>query len=322
MSALLVCAGSLNIDLIAAVPALPGHDGRVTAAPFERRLGGMAGNAAGAAARLQADWPLQVVLVAPLGTDSDSRWAEEELTARGIDTAWLDRHSLPSTPRCVILVEPDGSRAIVTEPTQLDYACLDACLAAYAAHPEPRLLYSEGHHLPWAGESVRRAYQQGWRLAVDIDGWPLSALNPAVLAELAGLCACVFLNRDYAEHLYADPIPALSALAQRTGTLFLLTLGADGAVVIAPDQAAVAVPARRVQVVDSTGAGDVFAGVFLNAWLHGLEPVAATRYATLAATLSTTAAGALGYPFTGAELTALAQKKPEQEMFGSTLLER
>lgn len=310
MSALLVCAGSLNVDWIAAVPTLPGHDGRVTAAPFQRHLGGMAANAAGAAARLRSYWPLHVVLVAPLGAASESGQVEAELQERGIDTRWLDRHSLPYTPRCVILVEPDGARAIVTEPTYLDYACLEACLAAHAAYPAARLLYSEGHHVPWAWESISRARRAGWQIAVDIDGWPLAELNQAVLGKLAELCACVFLNRACAEQLYADPAPrldgpavtALGALARRHGTLFLLTLGADGAVLIAPDRLPVAVPARQVAVQDSTGAGDVCAGVFLAGWLHGLAPVTAARYATLAASLSTTAAGALGYPFTGAEL--------------------
>ena len=88
---------------------------------------------------------------------------------------------------------------------------------------------------------------------------------------------------------------ALDALTRRFGTTFLLTLGARGAVLIEPGAPALAVPALAVNTVDTTGAGDVFAGVFLAAWLNGRGKPQAARIACRAASLSTTAKGALGY---------------------------
>ena len=313
---LLLCTGSLNIDIIAAVPEFPRRDGRITAQPFQQRLGGMAGNAACAAAALGDCWPHRVLLVAPIGNDSNSSWAENELQTRGVATDWLDRNSTPYTPRCVILVEPDGARTIVTEPTRLLYTRIDACLDACQEHRSRKLIYAEGHHLPWMQEQLVHARNLGWRIAVDIDGMPLERLSQTYFEAIVLDSDIVFLNTLYAETLFADPKPGpssqsvarLQTLADCGTTLILLTLGAAGALLISPMSTPLKLPTLRVEVKDTTGAGDVFAGVFCAAWLCEIPPARAAAYATLAATLSTTALGAVGYLATAAELEAQLQE--------------
>lgn len=53
------------------------------------------------------------------------------------------------------------------------------------------------------------------------------------------------------------------------------------------------VPALRVRVVDSTGAGDVFRGAFIHALLRGDSPEAMLRFANAAAAVSCTKEGAM-----------------------------
>ena len=313
---LLLCTGSLNIDIIAAVPEFPQREGRITAQPFQQRLGGMAGNAACAAAALGDRWPLQVLLVAPSGDGGASNWAEDELKTRGVCIDWLDRDSTPYTPRCVILVEPDGARTIVTEPTRLRYTRIDECLEVLQEHSGRKLIYAEGHHSPWMQEQLAHARRLGWRIAIDIDGMPFEYLSQAYVEAIVRDSDIVFLNRLYAETLFDDPHPGphshstqrLQMLADSEATLILLTLGAAGALLISPTSTPLMIPAPDVKVKDTTGAGDVFAGVFCAAWLCEIAPEQAVVCATLAASMSTTALGAVAYVPTAAELEARLQE--------------
>jgi len=70
-------------------------------------------------------------------------------------------------------------------------------------------------------------------------------------------------------------------------------MGAQGALLLEGDRV-YRVPALRVDVVDTTGAGDVFRGAFIAALLRGLAPDAVLRFANAAAALSCTKAGAIG----------------------------
>jgi 2-dehydro-3-deoxygluconokinase len=71
-----------------------------------------------------------------------------------------------------------------------------------------------------------------------------------------------------------------------------LTLGAQGALVATAERRArVAAPA--VTALDPTGAGDCFDGAFLAEYLRCADPVAAGRYAAVAAALSTRGYGAV-----------------------------
>jgi sugar/nucleoside kinase (ribokinase family) len=70
------------------------------------------------------------------------------------------------------------------------------------------------------------------------------------------------------------------------GTTVVVTRGPEGAIAIEPDGRTVEVPARIVDVVDPTGAGDLFAAAYVWADLAGHELEARLRLATSYASLS------------------------------------
>ena len=84
----------------------------------------------------------------------------------------------------------------------------------------------------------------------------------------------------------------------------LLTRGAAGAVLLRPGLAPVPVAAPVVNVVDATGAGDAFVGLFLAFWLSKSDPEAALNQAVQGASLSLTALGAQGRLVSAHEVTA------------------
>jgi sugar/nucleoside kinase (ribokinase family) len=135
---------------------------------------------------------------------------------------------------------------------------------------------------------------------VDIDELDDEWFAAARFHEMLGFLDVVFINRNCAGMLFPGSdsngwCTRLSELAAATATLIVLTLGAQGSVLMAAQQPPLDIPPRIVDSVDTTGAGDVFAGIFLSIWLHGLAPSEAAAYASIGAALSTTARGAQGY---------------------------
>lgn len=298
---LLLCTGCLNLDISARLNAPPAADSRLMTTGFQRSLGGMTANVACAAVAVSAAQAVQVKLLAPCGRDSEGDWLCQQLTQKGIDISWLDRSSSTKTHHCLILVQADGRRMIVSEPTRLDLQQLRSALVRLVDYPGPRLLYLDGFHASRAQEYAHSARQQGWRTAMDMDELEPALQTPKALRQLIQHAfELVFMNQSCASTLaesdaQRDWLALLEPLCATTGSTLLLTLGAQGALLLTPDRPALPIPAPAVQAVDTTGAGDICAGTFLANWGRGLSAVQAARRACVAASLSTTGLGALGY---------------------------
>ncbi len=179
--------------------------------------------------------------------------------------------SMP-TGRCLILVTPDAQRTMNTCPGashELDVAALDEALIASAS-----ILYLEGYL--WGPEKPRAAMLKAVEIAHRAGREVAFTLSESVCiaGRREGFAAMIdgggvdllFANQDEALQLTgrADPDSALSELAAKVDTL-VVTRGADGATAISNGER-ISIPAAPVaQVVDTTGAGDLFAAGFLAA---------------------------------------------------------
>ena len=176
------------------------------------------------------------------------------------------------TGRCLILVTPDAQRTMNTCPGAshlLAVAALDEALIASAA-----ILYLEGYL--WGPEKPRAAMLKAVEIAHRAGREVAFTLSESVCiaGRREGFAAMIdgggidllFANQDEALQLTgrADPDSALSELAAKVSTL-VVTRGADGATAIANGER-ISIPAAPVvNVVDTTGAGDLFAAGFLAA---------------------------------------------------------
>lgn len=188
-----------------------------------------------------------------------------------------------ATGRSLVLVTPDGERTMATHlgvASTLAPEDLDEDLVARA-----EIVYVEGYlwDAPSAKETVRRAIS----VAHARDGLvALSASDPfcverhrrELLDLLHGDVDLLFCNEEEALLLFGSPdLDHAVASIDETGLLAAVTRGADGCVVVMADRT-VEVPAEAVEnVVDTTGAGDMFAAGFLYGLTHGLDPVSCAQ---------------------------------------------
>ena len=125
----------------------------------------------------------------------------------------------------------------------------------------------------------------------------LVVLNPAPAVEdlraFEGLVDVLVPNEGEAAALTAltDPRAAAEELRRRLGGDVVVTLGDRGSLVLR-DEGCVLVPAHVVDAIDTVGAGDTFCGSLGARLAAGDDLVAAARYASAAAALSVTIAGA------------------------------
>jgi sugar/nucleoside kinase (ribokinase family) len=203
----------------------------------------------------------------------------------GTSTAGTGTADGPGTGRSMVLVTPDGERTMATylgAATVLAPDGLDTDLVSRA-----QIVYVEGYL--WdsepAKESVRRAIAEAHAANGLV---ALSASDPFCverhrrdfLSLLQDDLDLLFCNEDEANLLFGSTslAQALDSLSE-TGLLAAVTRGAAGSVIVTPD-GIVEIPAEPVEeVVDTTGAGDLYAAGFLYGLTHGRDPLASAKLA-------------------------------------------
>lgn len=287
MSPTLLAAGYINIDVVAVVDSLPEFGGRVTARSISRSPGGMTANMACAAARLG----LRTRLFGSVGCDAEGAHALNELQRFGVDTDDVVRTD-SATTTALVLLTPGGERAIVSEPMLFHYGPLEAALESLE-DKERACLHVDGYRLPEALHILNKARSAGICISSDLDGIEARELEESI-EQIAASLDAVFLNRRLAQAIAPTPQSAAERLLDLGVGTAAITLGNEGVLVAEQQQIALLHP-PPTEVRDTTGAGDVFAGAFLAAWLEGGDAGQAGRFAVAASAISVSGEGARGH---------------------------
>lgn len=279
--------GSINIDLVCRTAHLPRPGETVPGSDYELIPGGKGANQALAARRAGAS----VRMVGAVGGDDMAAIALAELERDGVDLGALVRRG-PTTGMAVITVDSHAENTIVLSPganARLKASDLDAVLPGAG---DTLLLQME---VPFAESlaAARAARAAGARVLLSIA--PFLPIEREALAEADIILVNETEAADLARHLGlpvgASGAETVATLSEALGRSVIATLGAEGAVA-ASDGATIAVPALEVVPVDTTGAGDTFAGVLAALLDQGESLETALQFASAAGSLSCTKAGA------------------------------
>ncbi|MCV7367076.1 ribokinase [Mycolicibacterium duvalii] len=265
--------GSVNADLIFTVEELPRAGQTVLASGLTTVPGGKGANQAVAAARAGAE----VALVAALGSDATAGDLRRHLLDNGVDVTAVGTVSGPSGT-AVIAVDAAAENTIVVAPGANAHLSAGSPGLREAVTVADVVLLQLEIPLETAVAAARMARTAG---AVVLVNASPGGYDPAQLAALAAHSDVVIVNDSEAPGWLDDDRLLVEHL--------VITRGARGARHITAGRAH-DIPAPAVRPVDTTGAGDVFAGVLAAHWPIG--PEVALPRACAAGALATLVAGA------------------------------
>jgi sugar/nucleoside kinase (ribokinase family) len=212
-----------------------------------------------------------------------------DLRATGVAFTTPPAKDGPPTGRCLILITPDAQRTMSTflgASVRLGPADIDAGLIARG-----RVLYLEGYLFdpPEAQEAFRvaagLAHAAGRKVSLTLsDPFCVERHRAAFLDLLERHVDILFANEAEIRALYQvndfdQALPRVRGHCQ----VAALTRGARGSVVVAGDAVHVIDPHPVEALVDTTGAGDLYAAGFLYGWSRGRDAATCGRLGSLAA---------------------------------------
>lgn len=291
--------GSINVDIGTQVRALPRPGETVHASSRWVLPGGKGANQAVAAARLGR----RVSFVGAVGGDDAGAMALNALRDAAVDVQAVETVSAP-TGQAFVVVEPGGENLIVLDAGANEFVTESQVRAAPAVRSAALVLLQL--EIPVATVEAAAACATG---VVVLNPAPAPAQTlPELLLERVDV---LVPNRtELARLVGADEPQTLSEVADLARSAasrsdVVVTLGAEGALVVRAGGGATHVPARPTDVIDTTGAGDAFCGALADAMVSGADPVAAAEWATACASLSVKRRGAQAGMPTITELAAL-----------------
>lgn len=279
-----VVVGSINMDLVTSTPRLPAPGETILGTSFSTTPGGKGSNQAIAAAKAGAE----VAFVGAVGDDTFALDLRQALVDAEVDAERLREVSGPSGI-AAITVDGDGQNSIIVVPganarvTALTADELDAVANADV------LLCQLEIPIETVTAAARHATRSG--TTVILNPSPAQTLPPELLESVDVL----IVNETEERQLGEDTLAAVAHV--------VTTLGAAGARYRGPDAERLAADSPTVDAVDTTGAGDAFAGALASAWSHG--PREALTFACAAGALAATRPGASAASPTRSEIDAL-----------------
>lgn len=303
--------GSIHMDVVATAVRLPQRGESLIGQSGHLSPGGKAGNQAVQAARYGA----RTFFVGRVGRDVFGDRLREALVDAGVDTTHLSVDADELTGFSPVLTGADGEYASIIMPgasRQLGAAVIEAASEAFA---RSAVLLLQGEiTISVSAHAAQLARRHGCQVIFNASPAPT---DPAAIpAALWSAVSVLLVNGAEAQRLsgmtVADVPAAMAAsiaLQHRLGMpAVIVTLGGDGVVAL-DERGPRHVPAWRVPVVETIGAGDAFAGVLASELASGSSLDEALPPSVAAGALAVTRPGAYDALPTGAEIRAFLRAR-------------
>ncbi len=282
----IIVVGSLNADLVVRAPRFPEPGETISGQDLAIIPGGKGANQAVAAARQGAS----VAMLGRVGDDSFGPTLLRNLQENKVDTAHVRTDEF-ATGTAIIVVDSSGQNSIVLSPGA-NGKVSPADVEAVSFQDAQLLLLQLEIPLETVAYAASVARQNGLRVI----------LNPAPARQLPDLLLAdvdiLVPNESELQLLSGQSVSEIDSARSAAQSLVLkgvntviVTLGAKGALLVT-DKEAVHVPTFKVEVVDTTAAGDAFIGGLAAALLKGKPLEEAVRYGNASGALAATRFGA------------------------------
>jgi sugar/nucleoside kinase (ribokinase family) len=289
-----LCTGNMVLDILVRSVDLPEDwAGTAVVESIEQCLGGNGANSAYTLGRLGV--PVRLVGIA--GADAFGDYVLARLASAGVDTGAI-RRSPAGTATTVVLINKRGDRRFLHRLGVSAEMCLTA--EEFAREIQPEMTH---YHLatPFTlprmravyPELLRTARDRGLQTSLDTQ-WDWQGKWMTDLAPCLPYVDLLFVNEDEARMLTgtSEPAGAAAVLRRHGASTIVFKRGGSGCTVMHGAEQ-FTVPAFPVPVVDTTGAGDCFAGAYVAALVRGLSHPEAARLANAVGALVVRTLGAV-----------------------------
>jgi ribokinase len=278
--------GSLNADLVVRVPRFPQPGETISGDDLQTFPGGKGANQAVAAARLGAS----VSMLGRVGKDNFGDYLFDNLQSNNVDTKFVQRDKA-STGTAIIVVDPNGQNSIVLSAGANGKVSDRDVMTATFSDFKLLLLQLE-IPVETVLSAAQRAKENGLRVLLN------PAPGRALPDELISLPDFLVPNETELGLLTNQPVSDIPSAEKATHILLsrgaqtvIVTLGANGALLVTRENTK-HIPSFKVNVVDTTAAGDAFIGGFAYALLQGKSLEESVQYGCACGALATTKFGA------------------------------
>ena len=282
----IIVIGSLNADLVVRAPRFPAPGETISGEDLAIIPGGKGANQAVAAARQGAS----VAMTGRVGNDSFGPALTQNLQKNNVDTVHVLSNE-SATGTAIIVVDSSGQNSIVLSPGANGKVTPDDVDAVPFQDAKMLLLQLE-IPLETVVHAASLARQNGLR--VILNPAPAQSIPDSLLADVDILVP----NESELQLLSGQPVKdtdtaksAAQTLLEKGVKTVIVTLGANGALLVT-DKQAMHIPSFKVDVVDTTAAGDAFIGGLAAALLDGKPLEEAVRYGNASGALAATRFGA------------------------------
>ncbi len=298
--------GEIVVDWVAMVDHFPEPDEKIDSTSQQNFSGGVTANYCVAAARLGA----KVGFFGAIGKDDQGQFLRSDLLSENVDCKYLLTKPNQVTPvNFIFVVEDTGEKVIIqspymhtTVPTLQDFN--------KEMLKDVKLVHSTGIYPELTLKAFQYAREHNITTAFDLEKqiavWGIEKLKP--ILEYVDI---LLPNKMGAMQLTNTntPLEAAKRFLQWGIETIVITLGDEGALAVTRDQQ-FTVPAEKVKVVDTTGAGDTFCAAFGYAYrINHMDLEHAVKFANTAASLKIQHLGARsGMPNSTQVMQALSDK--------------
>ncbi len=288
MKSKILVIGSTNTDMTAFCGKMPAPGETVLGNDFVMGPGGKGANQAVAAKRLGGD----VRFVCKVGEDIFGENTIRHFKEEGLDTSGVMFSGKPSGVALITVDESAENCIVVASGANNDYTEEDIRSIRGFIDESDILLMQLEIPVPAVVEAARIGHEAG----------KMVVLNPAPAIDLPEEIfkhISLFIPNENELEKYSgvkvfdapSAAKAAKALMDKGVGDIIVTMGSKGSLICQGDDASF-VPARKVEAVDTTGAGDCYCGALCVALSEGLGLKAAAEFATKAAALSVQRQGA------------------------------
>lgn len=274
--------GLCALDFTFAVQKYPRLDEKIEAAAFSRQGGGPVPTALCTLAK----FGVKSAFVGICGADSDGRLIRDELKRFGVDTKRMILDPDSRTPRAFIIVDREsGKRTVILDRTESTALSPDELDIRYIRRADYLLI--DGREPEASLTAAALVKKAGGEVIVDA-GSPRKYFGD-LLPFVDHLVASNRFSIDFTQEI--DPGKAAIKLAHMGFKSVVITSGRKGCVGATPDGQLFQQDAFDVDIVDTTGAGDVFHGAYVYGLIQRWELPQILEFASAAAALKCTRLG-------------------------------